>query len=96
MPQKIAENFINQIFDWVELSDAFDADINGLELMIKTNRGIYQINYHGVTKQIWVSSPLSGAHHFQYKEPMWLSTRDQDHELWAFLMLEFMAIQQGY
>ena len=91
MYHQIAENVLNQIFDWIDQNNAFDADINGLELIAKTHRGTYQINYHGVTKQIWVSSPLSGAHHFEYIAPNWLSTRDQSQELWAFLKAEFAA-----
>ncbi|MBI2708017.1 MAG: iron donor protein CyaY [Proteobacteria bacterium] len=35
----------------------------------------YVINKHGVTQQIWVSSPFTGAHHFAYQEGMWTCTR---------------------
>jgi frataxin len=35
----------------------------------------YVINKHGVTHQIWIASPFTGAHHFQKKEGKWRCTR---------------------
>ena len=35
----------------------------------------YVINKHGVTRQIWVSSPFTGAHHFRLKDEQWTCTR---------------------
>lgn len=35
----------------------------------------YLINKHGVTRQIWVSSPFTGAHHFHFKNDRWRCTR---------------------
>lgn len=35
----------------------------------------YVIHKHGVTHQIWVASPFSGAHHFHFKEGQWRCTR---------------------
>lgn len=35
----------------------------------------YVINKHGMTKQIWVASPFTGAHHFYLKEGRWRCTR---------------------
>lgn len=35
----------------------------------------YLLNKHGVTHQIWLSSPFTGAHHFFHKEEEWRCTR---------------------
>ena len=35
----------------------------------------YVIHKHGITRQIWVASPFTGAHHFQLKEGQWYCTR---------------------
>ena len=35
----------------------------------------YLLNYHGVTHQIWLASPLTGAHHFRLQDGRWVSTR---------------------
>jgi len=35
----------------------------------------YVINKHGVTRQIWLSSPFTGAHHFYLSEEGWKCTR---------------------
>jgi frataxin len=35
----------------------------------------YLINKHGVTRQIWLSSPFTGAHHFHLQNGQWRCTR---------------------
>lgn len=35
----------------------------------------YVIHKHGVTRQIWLASPFTGAHHFHFKEENWRCTR---------------------
>jgi frataxin len=35
----------------------------------------YVIHKHGVTRQIWVASPFTGAHHFHLKDGQWCCTR---------------------
>jgi frataxin-like iron-binding protein CyaY len=47
----------------------------------------YLLNYHGVTQQIWLASPLTGAHHFRQQEGRWVSTRGAD-ELTTLLEAE--------
>jgi len=61
-----AEEFFEYITSYLEELDEFDVDETQDGILIKSPRGNYLLNYHGVTKQIWVASPLSGAHHFDY------------------------------
>ncbi len=66
-----------------EVTDFFDsswreAEVDLLEgsLTVTLPQGRqYVINKHGVTHQIWVSSPFTGAHHFHYKNGSWYCTR---------------------
>lgn len=44
-------------------------------IVILPNGKQYLINKHGVTHQIWVASPFTGAHHFAYTSGQWLCTR---------------------
>jgi frataxin-like iron-binding protein CyaY len=88
---KCAEIEINKIFDWCEENDFDDIDINGQEFILRYSKGIYQINYHGVTQQIWVSSPVSGAHHFQLDGDTWISTRCKTKKLWDIITEELSA-----
>lgn len=66
-----------------ELADFFEtswpeADIDlyddALTVNLPQNRQ-YVINKHGVTRQIWVASPFTGAHHFHFKDGEWRCTR---------------------
>lgn len=66
-----------------EIADFFEsswphADVDLLEgtlTVILPTHQQYVINKHGVTRQIWVASPFTGAHHFHLKEDQWCSTR---------------------
>ena len=76
-----AEKTIETLFDAIEreLGDIADVDLEGGILNVELDDGrVYIINKHTPNRQIWLSSPLSGAHHFALdagtKE--WASTRD--------------------
>ena len=49
-------------------SQDFDVDFEGENLIIEINDSTFVLSIHNPTQQIWMSSPLSGAHHFEYKE----------------------------
>jgi len=46
-------------------------------LNIVCARGEYVINKHKPTRQIWVSSPISGASYFILQDGEWRNKRDQ-------------------
>jgi iron donor protein CyaY len=57
----------------------FDGECDGHSLAFDLPDGRpYLLNYHGVTHQIWLASPLTGAHHFRLQEGRWVSTRSDD------------------
>jgi frataxin len=63
--------------------DELDAELVGGILTLELeDGGIYQINKHSPNREIWLSSPVSGAWHFAWhategseSEGVWRSTR---------------------
>ena len=68
---------LNQVADFFDSSwPGADVDILEDAVLVTLSKGTqYVINRHGVTQQIWLSSPFSGAHHFVYQEGRWRCTR---------------------
>ena len=64
-----------------QLPDA-EVDLQGGILTVEIERvGQYLINKHGPNREIWLSSPKSGAWHFSHDpEAGWISTRVVDDE----------------
>jgi frataxin len=63
------------------MEDALDVDVDlrGGILTIELDDGRqYVLNKHAPNKQLWLSSPVSGASHYNYDPASrgWLSTRD--------------------
>ncbi len=73
MHQAIALQYLSDLSDILE--NSYDADYVGGSLLINHTKGQFLLNYHGVMDQIWLSSPLSGAHHFVYQDDQWICTR---------------------
>ncbi len=59
------------------LGDVLDVDMDGEVLTIELDSGgRYVINKHVPSRQVWMSSPVSGATHFGHcAEKGWMSTR---------------------
>ena len=90
-PKNEAEKFLACLADVLMSFEALDVDeiSEGLSIIVPT--GQYLLNYHGVAKQLWLSSPSTGAHHFVYQDSGWVCTRTHqtlltvlDNELVAF------------
>jgi len=76
----IADETLNRLLDVIDdkLGDRFEVDMENGMLTIETDTGgQYIINKHGPNRQIWVSSPVSGASHYQFNEVTrsWVDTR---------------------
>ena len=48
------------------LGDHVDAELQGGILTVDGNDGTWIVNKHAPTKQIWLSSPKSGARHYAF------------------------------
>ena len=78
--KQIAQETLDEIFNLVESKyKDFEVDYEDQNLRIDSikNNSTYIISIHSPTSQIWLSSPLSGAHHFEMFSDMWISTRDK-------------------
>jgi len=75
---KISEKMLEVVGDFFESTwPKADADLVDGTLTVSVPNGQYVINKHGVTQQIWVASPFTGAHHFRFKEGVWRCTRTE-------------------
>lgn len=75
--ERLAGQTLETLFETLDdgLDDA-EVDYSGGILTIElADGGTYVINRHAPNRQIWVSSPRSGAWHFERRDDAWVSTR---------------------
>ena len=77
-----AGQVLGRLLDEIEgqAGDDVDVDLEGGILTIAlSDGGRYLLNKHGPNREIWLSSPKSGAWHFRHDaEAGWVSTRVVD------------------
>jgi len=77
--ETLADGTLQALMDAIEeaLGDYLEVDLqNGILTIEVDGGGEYVINKHGPNRQIWMSSPVSGASHFDHDDEMgWVSTR---------------------
>lgn len=89
-----ADQLLNLMADTIDelLGDEIDAELQGGILTLSLDSGgQYVINKHAPNRQIWMSSPVSGATHYDYAEGNWQSTRDPGARLPQVLAAELKA-----
>ena len=59
------------------IADHADAELQGGVLTVEGDEGTWIVNKHAPTKQVWLSSPKSGARHYAFAADAgkWLDTR---------------------
>ncbi len=59
------------------LGASADAELQGGVLTVEADGGTWVVNKHAPTRQIWVSSPRSGARHYAFESAsgLWRDTR---------------------
>ena len=59
------------------LGDHVDAELQGGILTVEGDAGTWIVNKHAPTRQIWLSSPVSGARHYAFDQDTgrWHDTR---------------------
>ena len=88
--ETLATETLDALFDALD-AGAGDAEVEfegGILTVELADGGQYVINRHSANRQIWVSSPKSGAWHFERRDDRWVSTRG-DERLDALLGAEF-------
>lgn len=78
--QTLADDTLDQLLAAIEDACADRAEVEfegGILTVAPATGGQFVVNKHGPTRQIWLSSPLSGAWHFAWDEDAaaWRSTR---------------------
>lgn len=78
--ETLADRTLQHLFARIdaELADVADIDLRGGILTVALDDGRqYVINKHGPNRQIWMSSPVSGASHYEHDAASgeWRSTR---------------------
>ena len=66
---------MNKLSDYLSGFSNIEVDELSDGLSILSPKGQYLLNYHSIAGQLWLSSPLSGAHHFALKANDWVCTR---------------------
>ena len=71
------------------IGDHTDAELQGGVLTVEGEDGVWLVNKHAPTQQIWLSSPQSGARHYAFDRAsgQWRDTRGGD-DLLATLSTE--------
>jgi frataxin len=92
-----ADKTINDLAQAIEdeLGDEIDVDVeNEILTLGLPDRGQYVVNKNAPLRQIWLSSPKSGAWHFDWDEAVerWRSTRGEKIVLDDLLLDELEAI----
>ena len=92
--KKKASETLDDIFNLVESKfDNYEVDYEDENLRIDSleGKGTFVLSIHTPTSQIWLSSPISGAHHFEHRSPgsiEWISTRDANINLKQLIIEE--------
>lgn len=95
--KKLAKKTLEDIFDNVEKTyDHFDVDFEEENLKIESGINIFILSIHNPSSQIWLSSPVSGAHHFKLDNSnrKWISTRDKSIKLIEVLEKDLKSINK--
>ncbi|MBT3704119.1 MAG: iron donor protein CyaY [Alphaproteobacteria bacterium] len=78
--EAIAANLLEAWAELIEDTVDVDVDCDGSVLSVELDDGrIFILNRHRPLKQLWLSSPISGASHYAWDEATqsWLGTREQ-------------------
>lgn len=89
-----ADQLLNHLADTIDdvLGDEVDAELQaGILTLSLEAGGQYVINKHAPNRQIWMSSPVSGATHYDFADGQWISTRDASAHLPQVLAAELNA-----
>ena len=88
--ETLAESMLQRVCRAIEdASDDIDVDLHGGVLTVELEDGrIFMLNKHAPMRQLWLSSPISGAMHFCHAGGKWPSTRGA-RELAATLIDDF-------
>jgi len=76
MSEQAFETLADSLLESLE-EEIDDAELQGGVLTVQAGAGTWIVNKHAPTRQIWLSSPKSGAHHYAFEAAsgLWQDTR---------------------
>ena len=76
MSEQAFETLADSLLESLE-EEIDDAELQGGVLTIDGDDGTWVVNKHAPTRQVWLSSPKSGARHYAFDEAtgLWKDTR---------------------
>lgn len=82
MSESAFETLADSLLAALEEQIGGDAELQGGILTVEGD-GVWIVNKHAPTRQVWLSSPVSGARHYAFDAPsgQWKDTRGGDHLL---------------
>ena len=77
MSDSAFETLANSVLEALEEGLGDDAELRGGILTVEGAAGTWIVNKHAPTRQIWLSSPKSGAKHYAFEagKGLWQDTR---------------------
>ena len=83
--ERMAERLLARLAEAIEgpEADGVEVELQGPVLNIEVEGqgggkgGVFVVSKHAPTRQIWLSSPISGASHYAHDGQAWRSTRDE-------------------
>jgi frataxin len=71
------ESLADSLLEALEADLGDDAELQGGVLTVEADEGTWLINKHAPTRQVWLSSPRSGARHYAFDKStgLWTDTR---------------------
>jgi len=77
MSDSAFESLANSVLEALEEGLGDDAVLQGGILTVESDAGTWIVNKHAPTRQIWLSSPKSGARHYAFEAGagLWQDTR---------------------
>jgi len=77
MSDSTFESLADSLLEALEADLGDDAELQGGVLTVETDEGTWVVNKHAPTRQVWLSSPKSGARHYAFDESagLWKDTR---------------------
>jgi frataxin len=79
MSDSYFESLADSLLEALEegIGNVADAELQGGVLTVEGDAGTWVINKHAPTRQIWLSSPKSGARHYAFDQGsgLWRDTR---------------------
>ena len=77
MSDSAFETLADSLLEALEESLGDDAELQGGVLTVEADEGTWVVNKHAPTRQVWLSSPKSGARHFVFDagSGLWKDTR---------------------